>query len=266
MHAPSREDDTPFAIFNARGAADVLLVCEHASATIPDVFTDLGLQQQALLSHIAWDPGALELAVLLAKMFDATLCYQRYSRLLYDCNRPPASPAAIRQDSETFEIPGNRNLSEQERNQRVETFYRPFQKGLSGVIDARRRSGQRTVLVTVHSFTPVYFGRPRDVEVGILHDVDARLADAMLVQADGLKCSYITRRNEPYGPEDGVTHTLVEHGLKNALLNVMIEVRNDLLRVPEEIDAMAAYLGALISNALAPDPEPGKANQTGGRS
>ncbi|MET2832845.1 N-formylglutamate amidohydrolase [Mesorhizobium shangrilense] len=263
----SCKDDTPFAVFNAHGEGDVLLVCEHAAATIPSVFGDLGLQQDAPLSHIAWDPGALVLSMRLARMFDATLCYQRYSRLLYDCNRPPESPAAIRDKSETYNIPGNGNLSEQERSQRVKTFYRPFQKGLSGLLDARKRSGRQTVLATVHSFTPVYFGKPRDVEVGILHDVDTRFADAMLAQTEGLNCSYVTRRNEPYGPEDGVTHTLIEHGVQNGLLNVMIEVRNDLLRTQEEIDVMAAYLGGLISNALSPDSEwPEKTIQTGGRS
>lgn len=153
------DDDPLFAVFNPHGKGDVLLVCEHATATIPSVFGNLGVQQHALLSHIAWDPGALELSMRLAKMSDANLCYQRYSRLLYDCNRPPESPSAIREKSEAYEIPGNRNLSEQERDQRVETFYRPFQKGLSRLLDARNRSGRQTVLVTVHSFTPVFSAR-----------------------------------------------------------------------------------------------------------
>lgn len=113
-------------------------------------------------------------------------------------------------------------------------------------------------MVTVHSFTSVYFGKPRFVEVGILHDADTRLADAMLAQAERLKGRFVTRRNEPYGPEDGVTNTLLEHGVQKALLNVMIEVRNDLLRTGEEIDAMATYLGELISSAPAPHAERGR--------
>ncbi|MER9152768.1 N-formylglutamate amidohydrolase [Mesorhizobium opportunistum] len=262
----SCDDDTPFAVFNAHGEGDVLLVCEHAIATIPSVFAGLGLEQHALMSHIAWDPGALELSMRLAKMLDAILCYQRYSRLLYDCNRPPESPSAIPEKSEVHDIPGNRNLSLQERHQRVEKFYRPFQRGLSGLLEARRKSGRQTALVTIHSFTPVFFGKAREVEVGILHDVDRRLADAILVQTDTLDCHYVTHRNEPYGPEDGVTHTLVEHGIQNGLLNVMVEVRNDLLQTQEQIDAMAAYLGGLISNALLPDSKwPRTIDQTGGR-
>jgi predicted N-formylglutamate amidohydrolase len=147
----------------------------------------------------------------------------------------------------------------------VEAFYRPFQKGLSGLIDGRRRAGRQTVLVTIHSFTPIYFGQRRLVEVGILHDADTRLADAMLAQADSPKGRFVTRRNEPYGPKDGVTHTLVEHGVQNALPNVMIEVRNNLLRTTYEIDAMAAYLGELISAALAAWKVPVRTNRTEGR-
>lgn len=123
----------------------------------------------------------MALSISLANIFDATLCYRRYSRLLYDCS------GAIRDESETYDIPGNRDLSAKERDRRVEAFYHPFQKGLSGLLDARKRSGSRTVLVTAHSFTPVYFGKQRLVEVGILHGADTRLDDAMLAEAERLK-------------------------------------------------------------------------------
>jgi predicted N-formylglutamate amidohydrolase len=107
------------------------------------------------------------------------------------------------------------------------------------------------MLVTVHSFTPVYFGKTRDVEVGILHDRDSRLADAMIARADRMQTNYVVRRNEPYGPADGVTHTLVEHGLANGLPNVMIEVRNDLLGDEDGQTAMAAFLTNLIKEGRA---------------
>ena len=101
----------------------------------------------------------------------------------------------------------------------------------------------------MHSFTPVYFGKPRAVEIGILHDADTRLADAMLAAA-GEKSLYDTRRNEPYGPEDGVTHTLKEHGLANGLPNVMIEVRNDLIKDEAGQGVVADYLTGLLLKSL----------------
>ena len=104
-------------------------------------------------------------------------------------------------------------------------------------------------MVTIHSFTPVYNGKPRAVEVGILHDSDTRLADAMLAAA-AHNPAFKVERNAPYKPEDGVTHTLAEHALPNGLLNVMVEIRNDLLEDVEGIEAIAIWLESLLTSAL----------------
>lgn len=101
----------------------------------------------------------------------------------------------------------------------------------------------------MHSFTPVYHGRERAVELGILHDEDSRLADRML-RAAAAAPLYRTERNEPYGPEDGVTHTLILHGLSNGLRNVMIEVRNDLIADDIGQGVMADYLKGLLQQSL----------------
>jgi predicted N-formylglutamate amidohydrolase len=101
----------------------------------------------------------------------------------------------------------------------------------------------------MHSFTPVYHGRERAVELGILHDDDSRLADRMLEVAAEAPL-YRTERNQPYGPEDGVTHTLILHGLSNGLRNVMIEVRNDLIADDTGQGVMADYLKGLLQQSL----------------
>lgn len=237
-------DDDVVRTANPGGSHPVILICEHASARIPPEFHDLGLDADALTSHVAWDPGAMETALALSDMLDAPLVYSTISRLVYDCNRPPASSAAMPERSEIYPVPGNRNLTAADRKMRVETYYRPFEKCIGAVLDAR---GTGAVLVTVHSFTPTFNGRKRDVEIGILHDDDPRLADAVLSVADG----YDIRRNEPYGPADGVTHTLRRHALARNLLNVMIEIRNDLIATPEQCLAMAAHLANWLNGALA---------------
>ncbi len=228
------------------GASAILLVCEHASRFIPEGLGNLGLDAAAAQSHIAWDPGALALAKRLSEALDATLIAQKVSRLVYDCNRPPDSAEAVRAESEVYHIPGNAGLSAAERDKRTDYIYRPFQKALAAAVQTR----PHRVLVTIHSFTPVYNGVPRAVEVGILHDSDRRLADAML-NAAVQDPAYNVQRNAPYGPEDGVTHTLREHALPRGLLNVMIEVRNDLLADEAGVTAMAAWLHARLKSALA---------------
>lgn len=241
--------DATVQVTNAQGAGGVLLLCEHASADIPARYGDLGLRAEWRQSHAAWDPGALALSHLLSEALDAPLVSGRVSRLVYDINRPPESPAAMPVRSELVEIPGNEGLTPAQRGERIASVYKPFCDAVSELLDARARA-----IVTVHSFTPVYFGAQRDTEIGILHDSDARLADVMLAHAPAHR---LVERNMPYGPEDGVTHSLRLHAIARRLPNVMLEVRNDLLTTPEEIATMAEELLAMLRPALAQVPVEG---------
>ncbi|WP_137128761.1 N-formylglutamate amidohydrolase [Rhizobium sp. FY34] len=242
-------DGEPVVVDNRHGNGAVLLVCEHASRQLPQSLGTMGLSEEALSSHIAWDPGALAVSRLMAESLDAVLISQRFSRLVYDCNRPPESPGAIRDVSEVFRIPGNENLTDAEKLLRAKAIYHPFQGYIGQEIAARQALGRQTVLVTVHSFTPVYFGEKRAVEIGILHDEDSRLADAML-EAASENTAFLVERNAPYGPADGVTHTLVLHALPAGLLNVMIEVRNDLIDTEAGQRVVAGFLTGLLGESL----------------
>ena len=235
-------------VTNPDGQHDVVLVCEHASAAIPEQFDDLGLSSDARYSHIAWDPGALLTAQHISRLLDATLVHSAVSRLVYDCNRAPSSPSAMPSISEIHPVPGNSDLSEEERALRVQRYYIPFRDALSATLAAKRGP---PVLVTMHSFTPEYHGSQREVEIGILHDLDTRLADAVLDVAvkDATK-KYVIRRNEPYGPDDDVTHTLQKHAIPANYLNVMIEVRNDLLTTPDDCEIVAQSLASWIDKAI----------------
>ncbi|MCB1448248.1 MAG: N-formylglutamate amidohydrolase [Rhizobiaceae bacterium] len=244
---------------NAGGVSPVLLVCEHASLRMPAALGTLGLAPEALSAHIAWDPGALAVARRLSGALDATLIFQNFSRLAYDCNRPPESPDAMPAVSEVYEIPGNRDIDPAQRQARIDGIYRPWRRGLADLIAARKAAGRETAIVTVHTFTPVYKGQPRTVEIGILHDGDTRLADAMLARAERAGQGYRIERNAPYGPADGVTHTLVEHGLSNGLLNAMIEIRNDLVRDESGLARISDLLETLVSGSLSDEKTRGNA-------
>lgn len=232
---------------DAGGAA--LFLCEHASHAIPARYAGLGLTDAAAVSHAAWDPGARDLALHLRNCLDGTLIAGRISRLVYDCNRPPESASAMPEKSEVIEVPGNTGLNDAQRAERIETVYRPFCAAVTAAIETRAAREQPTALITIHSFTPVYYGESRPTEIGILHDSDSALADALLEGAENLP-HRIVHRNRPYGPEDGVTHSLQIHGLAHGLPNVMIEVRNDLLQTPNDIARIGDELCALIAPAL----------------
>ncbi len=226
------------------GPAPVLFLCEHAARDFPASMPPLGMRPELLDSHIAWDPGALALAERLAAGFVCPLVAGGVSRLLYDCNRPPEAPDAIPLRSETFDVPFNHGLNDAQRTQRVAEIYYPFCE----TVEAAMERARPQALVTIHSFTRVYHGAPRDVEIGVLHDDDSRLADALLARLEGER--FVTRRNEPYGPEDGVTHSLRRFALPRRLPNVMLEIRNDLLRDAPALDSMAELLTQSLGAAL----------------
>ncbi len=235
---------------NPDGKGPIILVCEHASNAMPPEFRNLGLDRNALESHIAWDPGALSVARQLSASFDAPLIAPDASRLLYDCNRPATAVDAMPEKSENSPVPGNRGLSVAARNARVERFYRPYRADLEASITRALSAGRDPAIVTIHSFTPLYSGARRDLDLGVLHDSDARLADEILFLADA-DAQISARRNEPYGPDDGVTHTLKEHAIPRELLNVMLEIRNDLIADTVQITAMAKRLTGYLNAAIA---------------
>jgi predicted N-formylglutamate amidohydrolase len=127
--------------------------------------------------------------------------------------------------SETTHIPGNRHLSSDDKLMRTREIYRPFHATIADLLDRRAAERTRSMVVTIHSFTPVYKGVPRAVELGILHDRDTGLADKLITSFPTVDA----RRNEPYGPDDGVLHTLNLHAAPRGLRHAMIEIRNDFL-------------------------------------
>ncbi len=221
-------DEHPVRLENAGGGSEVVLVCEHAGRMLPAFIDSLGIGVDAMSSHIAWDLGVAELSGILSNLLDAPLIMQRYSRLVYDCNRVFEAEDVIVTRSDNLAIPGNVGLDPDQRKKRYESIYRPFEEAIADLINLRQQRGLNSVLVTVHSFTPVYKGRQRELELGILHDSDTRLADALLLQLQS-EPELVYARNEPYSPADGATHTLITHGVKKGLLNVMLELRNDLI-------------------------------------
>lgn len=235
-------------IENEAGQSPVLLVCEHASNALPSAWGNLGLTHEQTRAHIAWDPGALGLARGLATRLDATLIHAPVSRLIYDLNRAPDMPGAMPTRSEVYDIPGNAAISPAERLARTQAIYLPWANGLHNLIAARIALGRRPVIITIHSFTPVYHGKPRSVEFGIIHDADPTLAHAILA-ASG-PTGLVARLNEPYSAADDVTHTLRLHATPYGLANAMLEVRNDLIATAQAETAMADRLVPVLTAAL----------------
>jgi predicted N-formylglutamate amidohydrolase len=240
-------EEAPALVVNGGGRSCYVLACEHASNRLPASLGTLGLPEADLQRHIAWDIGAEKVARLLSRLMDAPLILQRYSRLVYDCNRPPDSADAMPEISETTHIPGNWHLSPDDRLMRTREIYRPFHATIADLLDRRAAEGARSMVATIHSFTPVYKGTQRAVELGILHDRDRVLADELITSFPGVDA----RLNEPYGPDDGVLHTLNLHAAPRGLRHAMIEIRNDFLLDGRGQAEWAERLSAALVHAAA---------------
>ncbi len=244
-------DLPPFEPLVEAGApSPFLFVCEHASNYIPPCLEGLGLSEGLQRAHIAWDPGALGVARGLLARLGGRLVSATVSRLVHDCNRPPDAPGAMVEISEGHPVPGNSGLDPAGRAARVRAAYLPFHARVSEEIALMLAAGTTPIMVTVHSFTPVWFGTPRRVELGVIHDADPRFAQEIMA-AVRAGTRLVAALNEPYSAADGVTHMLRRHALPHGLPNAMLEVRNDLIATPTAEAAMADQLAPTLDAALA---------------
>jgi predicted N-formylglutamate amidohydrolase len=213
-------------IENPDGAGPFVIVCDHASNRIPEELHALGLSEEQIGLHIAWDPGALPVARHMARRLDAPLCWPDISRLVIDCNRAPEAADLVLATSEGREVPGNRALTPAEKRRRLAAVHVPYHDAIGKCIARRKAAGIPTALVAVHSFTPVYLGRARPWQIGVVFGEDRRLADP-IVRALKADPALTVGVNEPYSPDDGVYYTLRRHAAPHALPSVMIEIRSD---------------------------------------
>ena len=217
-----------FTIERPQGASEFLLVCDHASRLIPQSLGSLGLDDEQLATHIAWDIGAAAVARQLSAALDATLLLQSYSRLVIDCNRPPSSATSIPTRSEHVRIAANEGLTSTDATARVAEIFTPYHAAISAILEQRRAAGTRTLLVSIHSFTPVYLGQTRPWKTGLMYRKDLRLGRALLelLREDN---SLHAGENEPYAMSDDTDYTIPVHAEARGLPHVGIEIRQDLI-------------------------------------
>jgi predicted N-formylglutamate amidohydrolase len=234
---------------NPGGASLYLLTVDHYGRLIPPSLGDLGLPASELARHIAWDIGIAGVAARLSRALDAHMIAQRYSRLVIDCNRPPASPSSIPLISEATTIPGNAALSADDADARRELIFDPYHARIAQVLDARRAAGQPTVLIALHSFTPIYASVARPWHIGTLYHRDARLP-ALLLAALRAEGDLVVGDNEPYAVDDTTDYCIPVHAEPRGLIHTGIEIRQDLIGDPAGETEWAARLARIFTALL----------------
>ena len=244
------DEPEPVTLDNEAGRSVFFLTCDHAGRAIPRRLGGLGLPERETQRHIAWDIGIGAVGRRLSRLLDAALIRQTYSRLVIDCNRDPEVPSSIPEISETTAIPGNRGLSKAARTTRIDAVFLPYHAGIAAALDRRAAAGQATVLVALHSFTPVFTEVTRPWHAAVLYNRDARLARPLfeLLSAEG---GLVVGDNQPYAVSDLTDYTVPVHGERRGLPHVEIEIRQDLITEPAGQADWAERLARLLPAAYA---------------
>lgn len=243
------DEPPPVTVVNGAGRGRAVLVCDHASAVMPRRLGEMGLTPKDRYRHIAWDIGAEAVARRLSTALDAPLTVAGYSRLVIDLNRPIHVDDLCAARSEDTVVPGNVGITDTDKVARIATFYRPYHDAVHHMVEARTRSGAVPILISVHSFTPVYRGVSRPWHVGVNYRLDGRLA-RLVLGALGRERTLVVGENEPYDVTLDGDYTAPVHAERRGLPHVLFEIRQDLIASESGAAEWAERLAAALAPAL----------------
>lgn len=248
------QDPPAVTVRNQDAAAPVLVVCDHASNHVPKALDGLSVDPDTLERHIAYDIGARRVAELLSDRLDAPAVISGYSRLVIDINRPVDDFTSIREISDGDVVPGNRRLSHEERAARQEELYWPYHRSVADAIASRHENGQLPAIISVHSCTDKMKGVTRPWHIGVLMNKDRRMGEALMAVLAKQRPDLCIGDNKPYSGMDPYGYTIETHAIPGGLPNVLLEIRQDLIRDEAGQQEYAAIVGDAMEEVLA-DPK-----------
>ncbi|MCA0011428.1 N-formylglutamate amidohydrolase [Mesorhizobium sp. B292B1B] len=235
----------PFDVVEGDRKRGVVLLADHARRDLPEDYGSLGLPAAAFDRHIAYDIGVEAVTRELAAVLDVPAVLANFSRLLIDPNRGEDDPTLIRQLYDGTVVTGNYPLTPEERERRLDRFYRPYHDAVGAMIaSVAQASGKAPFIFSVHSFTPVMQGRQRPWHVGVLWDRDDRVARPLIDMLAADK-NLIVGDNEPY---DGALRgdTMFRHAIVNGYAHALIEIRQDLIATGGDALSWAERLAPIV--------------------
>ena len=235
----SQLEDAVEVLTGKRSNATLLITCEHASERLPAPWHWSAPDRWIVGTHWAYDIGASDLSRDMANAFGATAVLARFSRLLADPNREADAPDLFLTRAEGRAVELNASIDGVEHERRLARLWRPYHAAVTREV---ARSSAPIVLA-VHTFTPVWQGVSREVEVGVLFDEEAELAERAraALSATGLRVAM----NEPYSGRAGLIYSARRHALAYGRKALELEVRQDLAVEAGVRAKVVAALGTL---------------------
>ena len=253
----------PFELVEGDRGVGLVLVADHARRDLPEEYGDLGLPATEFDRHIAYDIGVEMVTRKLAELTGAPAVIAGFSRLLIDPNRGEDDPTLIRQLYDGTVVPANYPMAEGERQRRLDRYYRPYHDAVRAMIaSVAAAAGKAPFIFSVHSFTPMMQGFVRPWQVGVLWDLDDRVA-RRLIDALADDPLLVVGDNEPY---DGALRgdTMYRHAIVNGFAHALLEIRQDLIADDGGAEEWAGRLAPIV-DALNRRPDIHEVRQYGSR-
>ena len=238
-----------YQVYRSNGKNRVILICDHASNYNPSKYKNLGLNKNQIQRHIAWDIGVEAVAKKLSKKLNATLIMSGYSRLLIDCNRPFGASEAFIKKSENTIIPGNLKLSKKEKKYRAKKFCIPYRNIISKIIKFRMKKNIIPIIVSLHSFTPIYKGSSRPWHLGLLYRREKRIFSLLNKELSKDKAIKIGI-NEPYKCNLKGDFSIPYFAESNGLPCILLEIRQDLINTSTGVIKWSKKLSYLLNKVI----------------
>jgi predicted N-formylglutamate amidohydrolase len=232
-----------FEVHRDSGKGPYVIVCDHASNHIPDELDHLGLTPSDLSRHIAWDIGAAAIAEMLSERFDSPVVFSGASRLVVDCNRHPDAPDLIPKISDGTIIPGNCNLTEEDRAERLKNYFQPYHQTIEQVLNGR----DRVIFLSIHSMTECLHGDLRPWPVALSSYEDRTMAEPVI---EALRSSneFPVGDNQPYDLDPKVDYSTPHHALTRGLRHLQVEFRQDEIATKEGQKLWASRFGDALKH------------------
>jgi len=225
----------PYLIVNPGAHGRFLFTAEHASNHIPSVHSEV--ETSLLHTHWAWDIGIDLLMKQLCGPLKSCGIQSQFSRLWIDANRAPDQEGLIKESIEGVSLSFNQRVSQEEKHRRLTDFHAAYHEAITRMILSH---AQPPLFVSLHSFTPIWSGRLRSMDIGVLFDRDEEVARALaeILKDDG----FFVALNEPYSGKNGLIYAAHRHGMAHKIPYVELEFNQSILSSPERIVSVASRL------------------------
>lgn len=246
--AEAAHAEPPYLTLPGDTSLGCVLVCDHASNRVPEEYANLGMPDDQMERHIAYDPGAAGVTERLSRQIGAPAVLANFSRLLIDPNRGEDDPTLVMRLSDGAVVPGNATVGADEIERRKALYYDPYHRAVDAALDRSIAAGKVPAILSIHTFTESWRGRPRPWHAAILWDKDPRLAKP-LISALSTDTSLLVGDNEPY---TGILYgdCMYRHATRRGLAHALVEIRQDLVRHEAGQEEWAHRLAEVMRDLL----------------